>query len=875
MAGQPVKVQEKVFHTTSASSIVATPTSTTTAGNTLLVAGILDATQSAVANGVTDSQGNDSFGVPKNNWNALGGPQNNNGVLIQWYACRAALAITSATVHFSANSNAVAYFFEYSGLNGLGAPQLQTIAQVQNTNGSLKLSECVGVVPPSGAATLLGLFTVTGDTFNTTPLSGSHIDDYSLSTTPNIATLTAYQPSVNTGSVAINGTNQSLLAKSFIGTLALQVQTAKSVTPTNVSQSTLQCSYLILSGGLLLNNQPGFADQPDTILAAENFSLGLELAKINQNAEFGMVRMEFFQGIYKHGDTVDLPTSPVDGYVYQLNELTFIWAVYSSANTSNGWITGPTALWYMGWLVDQNTGAVFSEEWYRNDAQAAVSNDGFLQVFTIAQRQKASLIVNTTPTWSEMSDGLFTTDAPEDTTTLKALNNNAKFAVINTECIYLGEFYNGQNVGAVVSPVDGWAYTEDEVQFIHSWRWTCSQTQYTAPPWDTDWSYDGMYASVAANGAVTCTVNWGGRGGEGSSVSTTDGRIAVFALCQRKPRWVVAPTDRPWDNMGGKNSGDSIIAGASLSFAGLGPNWTTTRIPATAGQTYVLKYISGTITANGVAVTPDGQAGAGNSGIVPGVLGGSGVGCFADSLGNIVGSTFTFSSGSTPLTVPATATHIQLGFNRISTDGTPGGIITAGYDTDAGWTMSITQYAAAVANKFAEIADSIFYPGNTLRANIMQQLFHNTQEASFSPEFFGPTDYGDGATIPVPTSPIDGYVYTRAELTYIWDWKYVITGPQSYPSSSNNNRCAQFTCNVDQATGAVAMSLWRLAPGGPYYNHPTGDSNNATDLITVIVVGFRTQQQTAITAPVTDNAPTDSTTTAGDSSSPTITINGI
>lgn len=884
MAGQPVKIQEKVNHVLAASSLTVTPTSTTVAGNALLVAVIADATQHANINGVTDSQGNDAFGVPINSWVPWGGPTTNGGLIIQWYACRGSFAITDVTIEMSANSNLTGYFLEYSGLNGIGLPQLQTLAQVQNTNSSLKLQQAVGLVPPSGAAIILGLFTCTGDTFNTTPLSGSHIDDYSLGTTPNIDTMLASQASVDAGSVAINGTTQSQLARSFVDTLVLQVaSSSKAVTPTNIAQSTIQCSFLILSGGLILNRQPGFADQPDSALAAEKFSLGMALAKINQNAEFGMVRMEFFQGIYKHGDTVDLPISPVDGYAYQRNEVNYIWAVYSSANTSNGWITGPTALWYMGWLVDQDTGAVFSEEWYRNDAQSAVSNDGYLQVFTIAQRQKNAMVISQTPSWYDLDPATFTTDAPQSDEMMQSLNNNAKFSVISSECIYLGEFYNGQNVGGVVSPVDGWVYGADEIKYIPSWRWTCSQTEYTAPGWDTDWSFDGMYASVAANGDVTCTVNWGGRGGEGSSVSSTDGRIAVFAMVQRKPRYFVSEYSRPWNNVGGNNASYPYTDGTMTHIGGTGGlNYLSTKIPVRQGASYTLRYISGFVHNNagltGGLNDPSGLVGesdsfnGGDGSTYTGAaqLAFSGLGCFTDDDGAIVlhsgHAAFHFGSGTTSLTVPTGATHIQLGVDN-------GNSSNLGND-GSGWWMSLTQNAPAVANKFAEVDDSIFYAGNLLPASIMLQMLNNANEASFSPEFFGPTDYGDGDTISAPTSPIDGYVYSRAELTYLWDWKYVITGPLSYPPSSNNERCAQFTCTVDQSNGAVRMSLWRLQPGGPYQNYPTGDSHIATDLISVIVIGFRTSQQTPVTVPTTDNAPSGSTTTAGDGTTVTITVNG-
>jgi hypothetical protein len=54
-------------------------------------------------------------------------------------------------------------------------------------------------------------------------------------------------------------------------------------------------------------------------------------------------------------------------------------------------------MWYGAWKVDQATGKVFSEIGYRGNQdhtdRQATSNDGIIQVFTIAQRQKTNLLL--------------------------------------------------------------------------------------------------------------------------------------------------------------------------------------------------------------------------------------------------------------------------------------------------------------------------------------------------------------------------------------------------------------------------------------------------------------------------------------------------
>ena len=387
------------------------------------------------------------------------------------------------------------------------------------------------------------------------------------------------------------------------------------------------------------------------------------------------------------------------------------------------------------------------------------------------------------------------------------------------------------------------------------------QDAYTAPGWDIDWSYGGMYASINnSNGYVSCTIIWGGRGGEDSGISSTDGRIAVFALCQRTPRWVV-PAGQPWIYIsGGQNTSYPFSYGLVGTPIGLG-------IPVIAGSSYTFDYLSGTINSatgyhNALGDQLDGPAGLGFPISTANKY--QAIGAWCDSAGNVLTTPFALTLTNS-LTAYTGAVYLQVGMNGY----------TSPTSNPGSWTFSLSRSnATPLANKFAEIASTVFYPGNLIPASIGLQIYNNISEASLSPEIFGPTDYKDGNTISVPTSAVDGYVYSRAELMYIWDWKFLTTGPVTYPPSSDNRRLAQFTCNVNASTGAVAMSAWRLAPGGPYDSYPSGNSGISGAEITVWVVGFRSKQTTGITVQVTDNAPTDSTTTATDSTSQVITVNG-
>lgn len=288
---------------------------------------------------------------------------------------------------------------------------------------------------------------------------------------------------------------------------------------------------------ITLDKQPGFLDISDTPLTHDKLAFGIHASVINDNAAFGLVRCEVFQAIYVNGDTVDLPTSLVDGYNYSRDELTYIWGIRTTARPSDNWITGPQTLWYAGWKVDQVTGEVFSEEWYRTsgtNGTAGQSNDGQLIVWTIAQRQKTALVMASVPSYNDIDDSDLHQDAPYTQSMARGLSSNAKFGVTSAEVIYMGEFVNGAVVPQPVSPVDGNVYDYADVMFTFSWRWTTNNQAYQKPAVTTGLSQMGpMKASIDATGNVACAVEYIAAGGGLTGFRTGQGRIAVFAFCTR------------------------------------------------------------------------------------------------------------------------------------------------------------------------------------------------------------------------------------------------------------------------------------------------------------------------------------------------------
>lgn len=152
---------------------------------------------------------------------------------------------------------------------------------------------------------------------------------------------------------------------------------------------------------------PGAVDLPDANLAADQPVTDYSLQKISNNAKFAAVRPEHFQGYYKQGETVLIPTSPVDGYQYTRLELRYEWSLYSPLNptgATNGAASPPAldtesmqaggggldaweyCLMYVEHKAQPNPGRVHCQSHVNNGQSTTLKTQGVLYVTTIAER---------------------------------------------------------------------------------------------------------------------------------------------------------------------------------------------------------------------------------------------------------------------------------------------------------------------------------------------------------------------------------------------------------------------------------------------------------------------------------------------------------
>jgi hypothetical protein len=150
--------------------------------------------------------------------------------------------------------------------------------------------------------------------------------------------------------------------------------------------------------------QPGAVDLPDSNLAADQPLTDYDLTKISNNAKFAAVRPETFYGWYVNGETVQVPVSPVDGYVYTRSELEYDvagWDTRSPAVTgsANGALSKPDraaanpgagSLFQMYFYVEEkneaNPGLVHCFVSFWTGSTETPTNSGMVKVRVIATR---------------------------------------------------------------------------------------------------------------------------------------------------------------------------------------------------------------------------------------------------------------------------------------------------------------------------------------------------------------------------------------------------------------------------------------------------------------------------------------------------------
>lgn len=149
---------------------------------------------------------------------------------------------------------------------------------------------------------------------------------------------------------------------------------------------------------LTFSSIPGFFDLLDSAIAAGQPLTDDAITKISHNAKAAAVRNErIYMGFFKHGDTVGLPTSPVDGYSYARSEVQYDFTRYAIRAPAAGFVSGqaarpaqassqPASLYWFVTDINDSTGVVFMQTNYWDGSHETPTNDGIVKVYAVCQR---------------------------------------------------------------------------------------------------------------------------------------------------------------------------------------------------------------------------------------------------------------------------------------------------------------------------------------------------------------------------------------------------------------------------------------------------------------------------------------------------------
>jgi hypothetical protein len=154
----------------------------------------------------------------------------------------------------------------------------------------------------------------------------------------------------------------------------------------------------------------------------------------------------------------------------------------------------------------------------------------------------ARMTLASQPDFVDVPDASFAVDEPVTDDLLVKVNNNAKFGAVRCEYIYMGFYVNGDTVGTPVSPVDGYAYSREEILYLFTLCSTRSPgTGFVSGQASPPNSINGSQAANLlyflcdiddASGNVSIETHYYKQGG--AETFDNQGFVKVYALCQRQ-----------------------------------------------------------------------------------------------------------------------------------------------------------------------------------------------------------------------------------------------------------------------------------------------------------------------------------------------------
>lgn len=570
----------------------------------------------------------------------------------------------------------------------------------------------------------------------------------------------------------------------------------------------------------ILNTPPGITDLPDTLLASGALASGFSFSALKENASFGSVVPEVFFGTYSNGQTVSLPISPVDGYQYQQSELLYCWEIYSTLPSAGGQPSSDGALRVCEWYVEQNSGKVHSREGYcvGNAKGGTYTNDGILGVWTIGIRGRIWRSLSAQPSYTDLASSVFAEDNAATQTNLQNLSHNAKLGSVQCEVFAV-------NPSNAPTWQPGTAYAAGAL--VQPTQARCNGFWYIAANSGTSGSIEPTWPSIYrdASPITDGSVIWNVAGAgflDGQQVDFPRSEIDGYQYSSSDviiPHLAFISTG----SMPVQFHSGYIDSSANYPFGWCAKALSQTQPPvptATTNHNFqtLISRLNADYTTKYTALPPNLQLASGSY-IAPAAMalaspllspGASTTGVGIVNCGVMYSSGF-FNDGNVMVTLFC---FRNIGTMTANPNGTPAG----GNFTD-----------------FSTIAMST---GNPLTGPYMEDINENAKFSILRPEIFdcsyvasggGQTGYSitspeiiPGGQVPLPSSPSDGYQYSREELSYLWYFT-ISAGPYCFQEMV-------FGIYVDAQSGVINSTVQYIQSGSS-----TAGTNDAN--VGIIVYG--------------------------------------
>ena len=140
--------------------------------------------------------------------------------------------------------------------------------------------------------------------------------------------------------------------------------------------------------------------------------------------------------------------------------------------------------------------------------------------------------------------------------------------------------------------------------------------------------------------------------------------------------------------------------------------------------------------------------------------------------------------------------------------------------------LQITTGSSAGGGGFTDVSDATLAAGQVLTDDTLVKISENAKLAAVRAEIIFMGFYANGAEVPLPQSPVDGYLYSKSELVYEWTLfstrgpdAHFVNGQAEAPGIGAGLKLGQPTniywteFDIDDATGKVSTLVSYFSQG--------------------------------------------------------------